>query len=107
VDTTEAAEPLVSEPKNGAETPTSEPAAPAADKGERGTRAAVSAQIDDFVATVRRLEAFAAEEAKRVSNKLAPQVEHRAKQNIWVTILLALGLGMMFGIWLTGSRRRD
>lgn len=66
-----------------------------------------ASQIEDLIATVRRLEAFAADEAKRVSGKLVPQIESRAKENIWVSLLLALGLGLILGIWLTGGRRRD
>jgi hypothetical protein len=68
---------------------------------------AVAGQMEDLFAAVRRLEAFASEEAKRVSGKLVPQVESKAKQNIWVSLLIALGLGLILGIWLTGGRRRD
>lgn len=67
----------------------------------------MAAQIDDLFAAVRRLESFAADEAKRVSGKLVPTVEERAKKNIWVSLLLALGLGLLLGIWLTGGRRRE
>lgn len=86
--------------------------APAADSAkpapaERAGRAAFSGQIEDLVAAVQRLEAFAADEAKRVSGKLVPQLESKAKQNIWVSLLLALGLGLILGVWLTGGRRRD
>lgn len=70
-------------------------------------KAPVAAQIDDLFAAVRRLEAFAADEAKRVSGKLVPTVEERAKKNIWFSLLLALGLGLILGIWLTGGRRRE
>lgn len=92
--------------------PRNEPAAaaespPAAKAQDRGARAQVSGQIEDLVATVRRLEAFAADEAKRVSGKLVPQIESQAKKNIWVSLLLALGLGLVLGVWLTGGRRRD
>lgn len=97
-----------------AEAPADKPAEKAADKPaaekapERPARPApMSAQIDELFATVKRLEAFAADEAKKVSNKLIPEVETRAKQNIWVTVLIALGLGLILGIWLTGGRRRD
>lgn len=74
---------------------------------EAGARPFGASQIEDLIATVRRLEAFAADEAKRVSGKLVPQIESRAKENIWVSLLLALGLGLILGIWLTGGRRRD
>lgn len=112
--TAEDAAPLSGPPKdaagNGAATP------PAADSGAAGApkaaspagaRASALGQFDDLVAAVRRLEAFAADEAKRVSGKLVPQIETRAKQNIWVSLLLALGLGLILGVWLTGGRRRD
>lgn len=81
--------------------------APAPKAQARSARDTVTGQIDDLVATVRRLEAFAADEAKRVSGKLVPQIESKAKQNIWVSLLLALGLGLILGVWLTGGRRRD
>lgn len=65
-----------------------------------------SAQIEEIFAMVRRLESFAADEAKRVSGRLVPSVEEKAKKNIWVSLLLALGLGLILGVWLTGGRRR-
>lgn len=68
-------------------------------------KAAPSSQIDDLLATVRRLEAFALEEAKRVSDKVLPQAESKARQNIWVSLLFALGLGLILGLWLNGRRR--
>jgi hypothetical protein len=74
---------------------------------ERAARPTFSGQIEDLVAAVQRLEAFAADEAKRVSGKLVPQIESKAKQNIWMSLLLALGLGLILGVWLTGGRRRD
>ena len=43
----------------------------------------------------------------RTPAELVPQIETKAKQNIWVSLLLALGLGLILGIWLTGGRRRD
>lgn len=73
----------------------------------KGTRLSNVGQIDDLLAAVRRLETFAADEAKRVSGKLVPTVEESAKKNIWVSLLLALGLGLLLGIWLTGGRRRE
>lgn len=82
-------------------------AAGAGQAQEAGARPFGASQIEDLIATVRRLEAFAADEAKRVSGKLVPQIESRAKENIWVSLLLALGLGLILGIWLTGGRRRD
>lgn len=107
VDTQEAKETPPDEaakdqPKSGQEAP--EGAAGTAQ--ERSTRASLG-QIEDLVAAVRRLETFASEEAKRVSGKLVPQIESKAKQNIWVSLLVALGLGLILGVWLTGGRRRD
>jgi hypothetical protein len=96
----EAAVDVAGESNGAAESP------PAARPAARA-RAAVAGQIDDLMATVRRLEAFASDEAKRVSGKLVPQIESKAKQNLWVSLLLALGLGLILGIWLTGGRRRD
>lgn len=81
--------------------------APAAKVQDRSARAQVTGPIEDLFATVRRLEAFAADEAKRVSGKLMPRIESQAKKNIWVSLLLALGLGLVLGVWLTGGRRRD
>lgn len=97
----ETASEIAAEANGASESPKA--AAPPA----RGARAAAMGQIDDLVAAVRRLEAFAADEAKRVSGKLVPQIEDKARQNIWVSLLLALGLGLILGLWLTGGRRRD
>jgi len=85
------------------------PAAPSQPSGPGGgaRKAQGMAQIDDLFAAVRRLESFAADEAKRVSGKLVPNVEEHAKKNIWFSLLLALGLGLILGIWLTGGRRRE
>jgi ElaB/YqjD/DUF883 family membrane-anchored ribosome-binding protein len=69
------------------------------------SRAASSVRIDDLVAAVRRLEALAAEEAKKVSTKLLPKAEAKVKENLWVSLLVALGLGLILGLWLNGGRR--
>src|SRR5256885_16392397 len=89
-------------PKGDGEKPASVAKAP-----EKTAGATVPPRVEDFVATVRRLEAFAADEARRVSGKLLPGVETRAKQNIWVTILFALGLGLILGLWANRHRRRE
>ncbi|MEZ4294016.1 MAG: hypothetical protein R3B70_03495 [Polyangiaceae bacterium] len=91
------------EAEPAAEQPTSADADKPADKGPR---AAISAQAEELYSMLRRFEAFAADEAKRVSGKLLPQVESKAKQNIWMSLLLALGLGLILGLWLNGGRRR-
>jgi hypothetical protein len=93
------------EPALAGETPAAK--APEAKTAEKASRMPLSAQFDDLVATVRRLEAFAGDEAKRVSDKLVPQVELKARQNIWVSLLFALGLGLILGLWLNGGRRRE
>src|SRR5262245_60849696 len=67
---------------------------------------AASSQIEDLLAAVKRLEAFASDEAKRVSTKLVP-VETKAKENFWATLFIALGLGLIFGLIIGGGRRRD
>ena len=105
-------EALPADPPNGAEPAKVEPAKiearPAVAKPEaRASKLPASAQIEDLFAAVRRLEAFASDEAKRVSGKLVPTVEDHAKKNIWMSLLLALGLGLILGIWLTGGRRRE
>jgi hypothetical protein len=107
-----ASEPAAAETSQAAAN-VAEPAAaevpPAVTKPEqpRASKLTASAQIEDLFAAVRRLEAFASDEAKRVSGKLVPTVEDHAKKNLWVSLLLALGLGLILGIWLTGGRRRD
>lgn len=63
-----------------------------------------SARIDELVAAVRRLEALAAEEAKKVSGTVLPKAEAKVKENLWVSLLLALGLGLILGLWLNGRR---
>ncbi len=80
---------------------------PAPKPDPRASRLPASAQIEDLFAAVRRLEAFASDEAKRVSGKLVPSVEDHAKKHIWVSLLLALGLGLILGMWLRGGRRRE
>ncbi len=64
-------------------------------------------QVDDVLAAVRRLESFAADEAKRMSAKLIPAAETRVRENLWVSLLLALGLGLILGLWMNGGRRRS
>jgi ElaB/YqjD/DUF883 family membrane-anchored ribosome-binding protein len=61
--------------------------------------------MDELLAAVRRLEVFAAEEAQKVSSKLLPKAEAKVKDNIWVSLLFALGLGMILGLFLNGHRR--
>lgn len=69
------------------------------------TRVPVS-QVDDLIAAVRRLERFAAEESARVSHSLVPKLEAHARENLWMSLLIALGLGVIVGLYLAGGRRR-
>ncbi len=62
--------------------------------------------MDDVIAAIRRLETFAADEAKRVSDQVVPAAETRVKKNIWISLAFALGLGLILGLWLNGGRRR-
>jgi hypothetical protein len=66
----------------------------------------VADQMDDVLAAVRRLESFASEEAKKMSSKVLPAAETRVRQNLWMSLLLALGLGVILGLWMNGGRRR-
>src|SRR5689334_10553651 len=88
----EAKEEIVSEANGAGE-------AAVAARPPRTARAMMAGQIDDLMAAVKRLEGFASEEAKRVSGKLLP-VETKAKENIWVSLLIALGFGLILGILL-------
>lgn len=77
-------------------------------KGEKPAKKPVAARMDELFAAVRRLEQYATAEAKRVSGKIIPEVEERAKRNLWTSLLIALGLGVIVGLLLgTGRRRRD
>lgn len=77
---------------------------------KRDANGAVSARApridtDEVIAAIRRLEAFATDEAKRVSTRVAPIAEKRVRENLWVSLLFALGLGLILGLWLNGRRR--
>ena len=61
------------------------------------------AQFDDLLAAIKRIEGFAADEAR----KMLPVAETRVRQNLWVSLLLTLGLGFILGLWLSGGRRRS
>lgn len=64
-----------------------------------------ASQVDDLIAALRRLEKFAGEESARVSHSLLPKVEARARDNLWASLLLALALGVILGLWAAGGRR--
>lgn len=61
--------------------------------------------LEDVLSAVRRLESFASDEAKRVGKSVVPSAESKIKENLWVSLLFALGLGMILGLWLNGRRR--
>ncbi len=65
-----------------------------------------ASQADELVAALRRLERFAAEESARVSHSVVPKLEAHARENLWMSLLLALGLGVIVGLYLAGGRRR-
>ena len=78
------------------------------ERADKPAKKPVAARVDELFAAVRRLEQYATTEAKRVSGKIIPEVEERAKRNIWTSLLIALGLGVILGLLLgTGRRRRD
>ncbi|MBN8611144.1 MAG: hypothetical protein J0L92_11195 [Deltaproteobacteria bacterium] len=64
-----------------------------------------ASQVDDLIAALRRLEKFASEESARVSHSLLPKLEARGRENLWASLLLALALGMILGLWAAGGRR--
>lgn len=63
-------------------------------------------QIDEVLSAIRRLESFATEEAKRVSDKVLPIAETKVRQNLWISIIFTFGLGLIFGLWMNRGRRR-
>lgn len=63
------------------------------------------ARVDELIAAVGRLERFASEESKRLARGAVPQLEAHAREHLWTSLLVALGLGMIVGLWLSGARR--
>ena len=61
--------------------------------------------VDSVISTVRRLEALAAEEAKRMRAAMQPRVEAKVRENVWTSLFWALGIGFILGI-LFGGRLR-
>lgn len=61
-------------------------------------------QVDELLVAIKRFEGFALEEAKKMSGKMIPAAEEKAKKNLWLSLALALGLGFFFGLWLRGGR---
>jgi hypothetical protein len=62
--------------------------------------------LDDVMAAIRRLELFATEEVKRVSTEVVPAARAQAQKSMWTSLLIALGLGLILGIWLNRGRRK-
>jgi ElaB/YqjD/DUF883 family membrane-anchored ribosome-binding protein len=63
------------------------------------------AQVDEALAMLRRFEAFASDEARKVSAKVLPETEARVRKSPWTSLLIALGIGLILGLWLNGRRR--
>ncbi len=62
-------------------------------------------QMDEVVHAVKRFEAFAADEARKMKTNLLPVAETKIRANLWTSLLIALGLGFVIGLWMRGSRR--
>lgn len=67
--------------------------------------APASSRAGKLLATVRRLEALAGEEVRKVSGTLLPKVEAKVKDNVWKSLLFALMVGLGLGLWINGRRR--
>lgn len=85
----------------------SPPAPSAAESGAAAPNGASkgATQINELVELVRRLEALASEQAQRVTGQLMPKAEAKVKQNLWISLLFALGFGLILGLWLNGRGR--
>jgi len=68
--------------------------------------AGMSKRFDDLVSAVRRLESLALEEAKKVSDKIVPKAEAKVRENLWTSLLVALGVGMVMGFLMSLVGRR-
>ena len=64
-----------------------------------------SSPVDELLAAVRRLEALAGTEARKVSGVLLPKAQAKVKENLWISLLIALMMGLVFGLWMNGGRR--
>jgi len=62
--------------------------------------------IDDALAALRRFEAFAGDEAKRMKATIVPDAEAHVRKNVWSSLLIALGIGLVLGLWFNGGRGR-
>ena len=62
--------------------------------------------MEDVLGAIKRLEKFAAAEAQRMGRNIGPAAETKVKENLLTSLLIALGLGFLFGFILRGSGRR-
>jgi ElaB/YqjD/DUF883 family membrane-anchored ribosome-binding protein len=62
-------------------------------------------QMDQVVGAVKRFEAFASEEAKRMKGAVLPAAEAKLKNHLWTSLFVALGLGFLLGLLLRGRSR--
>lgn len=62
-------------------------------------------QMDQVVGAVKRFEAFAAQEAKRMKGDVLPAAETKIKNNLWTSLFIALGLGFLLGLLVRGRGR--
>ena len=83
----------------------SEPVVETEEKGLHRRFGIASKQMDEVVHAVKRFEAFAAEEARKMKTNLLPAAETKIRANLWTSLLIALGLGFVIGLWMRGSRR--
>ncbi len=71
---------------------------------------AVDAQedrVDKIKSIIDRLEARTVEIRKRVREEMIPKAQTKMKENLLVTILAAIGLGLLVGLLMRGGRRGD
>lgn len=66
-------------------------------------------RVDRLEAIVSQLEKRTRDIADKVRREVVPKAETKLKENLWVSLLCALGLGMLIGllIRLGGGRRGD
>lgn len=69
---------------------------------------ATKKRFDRLEQIVDRLERRTRDIADKFKRDYAPKAEAKIKENLWVSLLVALGLGMLIGLLLRlGGRRRD
>jgi ElaB/YqjD/DUF883 family membrane-anchored ribosome-binding protein len=61
--------------------------------------------MDQVVGAVKRFEAFAAQEARRMKGDVLPAAETKIKNNLWTSLFIALGLGFLLGLLVRGRGR--